>query len=37
MKGFDEVPARYVLGQMPGGEFFLPLIEQALAQLHEQG
>ena len=34
MKGYDEVPARYVLGQMPGGEYLLPLIEQALAQLH---
>ncbi len=33
MKGYDDVPARSVLGQMPGGEYFLPLIEQAPGQL----
>lgn len=33
MKGYDDVPARIVMAQMPGGEYFVPLIEQALGQL----
>jgi hypothetical protein len=33
MKGYDDVPARMVMTQMPGGEYFVPLIEQALGQL----
>ncbi len=36
MKGYDEVPARAVLGQMPGSEYFLPLIEQALMETHQK-
>jgi alpha-L-rhamnosidase len=36
MKGYDEVPARFVLAQMPGSEYLLPLIEQALVELNQQ-
>ena len=33
LRGYEEVPARYVLAQVPQAEAFFPVLEAALAEL----